>query len=76
MHDLNTIHKLNNEAILRQVPQALAAGKSAILKWDGVHFMGASFHNSLDEAESTLRKLSHQAPISVRYEIRHGTQSH
>lgn len=74
MHDLSTIAELNARAIERSIPQQLAAGKHAVLHYTGLHFFGASFHDTAQEAAEARAKASAGAAPGDRFVIQSPAQ--
>lgn len=61
MQDLNVIAKLNAEAIERDIPRQLAAGKIVVAEYTGLHFVGYetfSGDNAEAEAQEKLDALN------------------
>lgn len=64
MNDLNTINRLNAEAIERDIPRQLAAGKIVVAEYTGLHFVGYetfSGPNAEAEAQAKLAQIECQA---------------
>lgn len=58
MQDLEVIHKLNAEAIERSIPQQLAAGRTVVAEYSGVHFVGFSTFTGDTAAADAQAKLT------------------
>jgi hypothetical protein len=54
MQDLNVINKLNNEAVERDIPRQLAAGKIVVAEYSGLHFIGYETFSG-DDAEANAK---------------------
>lgn len=69
MQDLNVIAKLNAEAIERDIPRQLAAGKIVVAEYTGLHFVGyETFSGETAEAEAQ-QKLN---TLNARNDSTHG----
>ncbi len=56
MQDLHIINKLNAEAIERSIPQQLAAGRTVVAEYAGLHFVGyETFSGENAEAEAQAK---------------------
>lgn len=69
MQDLNVINKLNNEAVQRDIPNQLAAGKHVVAEYAGLHFIGSSAFDTLAEAEARKKSLDDKGIPGNRAEI-------
>lgn len=61
MHDLNTINRLNNEAIEASIPKHLAEGRTVVAEYAGLHFVGFetfSGENAEQQAQEKLDRLT------------------
>lgn len=58
MQDLETINRLNAEAIERDIPRQQAKGKFVVAEYAGVHFVGYSTHTERSSAEHKLAQLN------------------
>lgn len=69
MNDLNQINKQNNEAIERDIPNQLAAGKIVVAEYTGLHFVGyETFSGENAEAEAQKKV----ADLAARHDSSHG----
>lgn len=60
MQDLNTINKLNAEAIARDIPAQQRNGHHVVAEFNGLTFVGYSLHSSEREANSKACELGNQ----------------
>lgn len=69
MNDLNTITRLNNEAVQRDIPRQLEAGKTVVANYAGLHFVGYDTYEGHDaEAQAEARV----AELKARNDSSHG----
>lgn len=69
MQDLNVINKLNNEAVERDIPRQLAAGRTVVAEYNGVTFVGyETFSGDHAEAEAQAKV----AELAARRDSSHG----
>ncbi len=57
MNDLQTINRLNAEAIERDIPRQQAKGKFVVAEFSGLNFIGYSTHDREAEANSYACEL-------------------
>lgn len=69
MQDLNVINKLNNEAVLRDVPNQQAAGKFVVLEYAGLTFVGHSVHDTEAEANAKAAELANPNSPTTRARV-------
>ena len=67
MHDLNTINRLTAEAVERSIPQHLAAGRTVVAEYAGLHFVGFetfSGDNADTEAQARADEINSRGDSS------------
>lgn len=63
MHDLNTIHRLNEEAVATSQAQALAAtGKWVLRRYSGLHLRGQEAYDTAHERDLFRAAWDDSAP--------------
>jgi hypothetical protein len=73
MNDLNTINRLNAEAIARDIPRQRAKGKYVVAEFNGLNFVGYSTHESPFEANA--RALEIDLEVGKRSQVYQPTNS-
>lgn len=58
MNDLNTINRLNAEAIADKIPALRAAGQHVVSTYSGLHFEGCSAYATLAEAQAEVARIT------------------
>lgn len=69
MHDLNTINKINAEAVQRGAHQAALAGKYVLLKYTGVNFVDFEAHDTHEAREAAAAQYEGQSYTNVSRRI-------
>ncbi len=69
-------HKRDLAAEERGIAAQLAAGRHAVILYADKRFAGVTYHASLDEAESVLRKVSQTAGHGACFELRSPEECH
>ncbi len=62
MQDLQTIHKINAQAVKDHIPKVVAAGKHAVAKYTGLNFHSYSEHDTIEEANAAALKHNADCP--------------
>ena len=62
MQDLNTIIKVNREAIERDIPKQQAAGKYVVAQYAGLNFFGYSVHDTEAERNQAAIDYTNAGP--------------
>jgi hypothetical protein len=70
MNDLITIERMNARAVEQAIPHQLAAGKSAVLEYNGLNFTGARFFDSAPEAQAAFDAATANKMPGERFELR------
>ena len=70
MNDLATIERLNARAVEQAIPHQIAAGKSALLEYNGLHFTGARFFDTGAEARAAFEAAAANKLPGERFELR------
>ena len=62
MNDLNVIQRKNSEASSRDIPNQIAAGKTVVAEYHGLHYVGHEAFDGPDAAEkAAARKIEIEA---------------
>ena len=69
MHDLNTIARLNAEAVEANIPKEQAKGKWVTAEFDGLAFTGYSTHATEVEANAKALQITRECNPSGRSHV-------
>ena len=69
MNDLNTINRLNAEAVEANIPNEQAKGKFVVSEFSGLHFVGYSTHATEAEAHAKALNIGRPSNPSGRSQV-------